>query len=274
MPAPLDFRNYGYGGANIISGLSGLFDTSEAELRRSQAELRRAQTESLRAAMEAKRTQEADALMQRNNSLSYMADLGMSDAQSRMALNNPNLYKMLHPTAKAAQFTPNQAMDIREGSLASMIRLMQDMGAGSDMAGGGYFTKPQRDFEFTSPSTWFDSDQPLYDVETSGTDMMYDLNPEVLEWVFKGGAGSGMSKLEQLQGIATQLDTRMKMGGQPMGFGPHFRNIVKGMTDPDGRVRYDELMQYLGQALQGIQRQPVGGGPGNIDNQLKRFTGG
>ena len=35
MPAPLDFRNYGYGGANIISGLSGLFDTSEAELRRS-----------------------------------------------------------------------------------------------------------------------------------------------------------------------------------------------------------------------------------------------
>ena len=72
MPAPLDFRNYGYGGANIISGLSGLFDTSEAELRRSQAELRRAQAESLRAAMEAKRTQEADALMQRNNSLSYI----------------------------------------------------------------------------------------------------------------------------------------------------------------------------------------------------------
>ena len=214
-------------------------------------DLRAAKADSLRHAMQLAERKIAQDEANMAMAQQYAASQGLDPMSANMAVNNPALYKLFNPQTTRGSLTAGQQMNLADDSLSRVMQAIEDMGASEDYPGGGALYSPNKPFELTSPSTWFDSQQPLYDVGGTEANPIYDVNPEVLNWVF---GGQGQKRLQDVTNLSSQIDTRMRMQDpSSLGFVPEFQNVMGSYTGEDGRITdYLSLMKAL-QAI-GAQR--------------------
>ena len=259
MPAPLRAP----ASSNLLSVFTGLGDWSL------DRDLRAAKAESLRHAMAlADQQMEVD---QQNlaQAQAYAAQKGLDPTATNVALNNPGLYNALN-RAPTGGLNANQQMQLADRSLADVMQAIEDMGAGEEYPGGGVLYQGDKDFELFSPGTWFDSQQAAYDVGGTEANPIYNANPEVLDWAFKGGAGTGRSRMEKMAQIAAQIQNNMKRNDpSSMGFMPQFQNMVTSATGGTGQITdYPGLIR----ALQELLSQQTGGAPLSVRQQNAAYV--
>lgn len=246
MPSPLRAP----ASSNLLSVFTGLGDWSL------DRDLRAAKAESLRHAMGL-----ADQQMQLDQqnlaqAQAYASQMGLDPTATNVAINNPGLYNTLNRRPTGG-LNANQQMQLADRSLVDVMQAIENMGASDEYPGGGVLYQGDQDFELFSPSTWFDSQQSAYDVGGTDANPIYNANPEVLDWAFKGGAGTGQSRMERMAQIAAQIQNNMRRNDpSSMGFMPQFQNMVTSATGGTGQItNYPELIA----ALEALLSQSGGG---------------
>jgi hypothetical protein len=237
--------------SNLLSVFTGMTDW------KLDRDLRAAKAESLRHAM-AQSDQQMQ-LDQQNlaQAQAYAAQMGLDPNATNVAINNPGLYNTLNRRPTGG-LNANQQMQLADRSLTDVMQAIENMGASEEYPGGGVLYQGDQDFELFSPGTWFDSQQSAYDVEGTDANPIYNANPEALDWAFKGGAGTGQSRMERMAQIAAQIQNSMKRNDpSSMGFMPQFQNMVTSATGGTGQITdYPELIR----ALQELLGRQTGGG--------------